>query len=197
MLHVDQLGSLLVLTEPQVTIGTTSSSRNNGIGSAADVVLQTEGGSLITVQRSGEDYLAQSAAPFVVNDRSSRQHLLSNGDTIELGKRGRLKFLRSVSASDSAVLRITGSKMKQRQIRSIVLMGDSLVFGPTSGHFRLASLRSRVIMRPVVGEDAFMIHQQGHAQRQSLTSGAAAMFDGCQFSLEVTDVRSANQRSVS
>ena len=196
LLHVDQLGSLLVLAEPQVTIGTTSS-RKSGIGAAADVVLQTEGGGLITVQRSGEDYLAQSAEPFVVNDRSSRQHLLSNGDTMEVGKRGRLKFLRSVSASDSAVLRITGSKMKQRQIRSIVLMGDSLVFGPTSGHFRLANLRSRVIMRPVVGEDAFMIHQQGHAERQSLIPGAAASFDGCQFSLEVTDVRSANQRSVS
>ena len=196
LLHVDQLGSLLVLAEPQVTIGTTSS-RKSGVGAAADVVLQTEGGGLITVQRSGEDYLAQSAEPFVVNDRSSRQHLLSNGDTMEVGKRGRLKFLRSVSASDSAVLRITGSKMKQRQIRSIVLMGDSLVFGPTSGHFRLANLRSRVIMRPVVGEDAFMIHQQGHAERQSLIPGAAASFDGCQFSLEVTDVRSANQRSVS
>ena len=196
LLHVDQLGSLLVLAEPQVTIGTTSS-RKSGIGAAADVVLQTEGGGLITVQRSGEDYLAQSAEPFVVNDRSSRQHLLSNGDTMEVGKRGRLKFLRSVSASDSAVLRVTGSKMKQRQIRSIVLMGDSLVFGPTSGHFRLANLRSRVIMRPVVGEDAFMIHQQGHAERQSLIPGAAASFDGCQFSLEVTDVRSANQRSVS
>lgn len=196
LLHVDQLGSLLVLAEPQVTIGTTSS-RKSGIGAAADVVLQTEGGGLITVQRSGEDYLAQSAEPFVVNDRSSRQHLLSNGDTMEVGKRGRLKFLRSVSASDSAVLRITGSKMKQRQIRSIVLMGDSLVFGPTSGHFRLANLRSRVIMRPVVGEDAFMIHQQGHAERQSLIPGAAASFDGCQFSLEMTDVRPANGRSVS
>lgn len=196
LLHVDQLGSLLVLAEPQVTIGTTSS-RRSGIGAAADVVLQTDGGGLITVQRSGEDYLAQSSEPFVVNDRSSRQHLLSDGDTMEVGKRGRLKFLRSVSASDSAVLRITGSKMKQRQIRSIVLMGDSLVFGPTSGHFRLANLRSRVIMRPVVGEDAFMIHQQGRAERQSLISGAAASFDGCQFSLEMMDVRSANRRSVS
>jgi len=197
LLHVDQLGSLLVLTQSQVTIGTTSSSRVSGKNGGADVVLQTEGGGLITVQRSGEDYLAQSTEPFVVNDRSSRQHLLSNGDTIEVGKRGRLKFLRSVSASDSAVLRITGSKMKQRQIRSIVLMGDSLVFGPTSGHFRLANLRSRVIMRPVVGEDAFMIHQQGHAERQSLIPGAAASFDGCQFSLEMTDVRPANGRSVS
>jgi hypothetical protein len=196
LLHVDQLGSLLVLAAPQITIGTTSS-YGSGDGGAADVVLQTEGGGVITIQRSGEDYLAQSSEPFVVSGRSSRQHLLSNGDTIEVGKRGRLKFLRSVSASDSAVLRITGSKMKQRQIRSIVLMGDSLVFGPTSGHFRLANLRNRVIMRPLVGEDAFMIHQQGRAEPQSLTSGAAASFDGCQFLLEVTDVGSANQRSVS
>jgi len=185
-----------VLTEPQITIGTTSS-RRSGIGVTADVVLQTDGGGLITVQRSGEDYLAQSAESFVVNERSSRQHLLSNGDTIKVGKRGRLKFLRSVSASDSAVLRITGSKMKQRQIRSIVLMGDSLVFGSTSGHFRLTNLKSRVIMRPVAGEDAFMIHQQGRSERQPLSSGASASFDGCQFALEMTDARSANQRSVS
>jgi len=89
LLHVDQLGSLLVLTQSQVTIGTTSS-RIGGKNGGADVVLQTEGGGLITVQRSGEDYLAKSTEPFVVNDRSSRQHLLSNGDTIEVGNLGRV-----------------------------------------------------------------------------------------------------------
>ena len=189
LLHVDQLGSLLILTESLVTIGTTtSSSRGCGVEGTADVVLQTEGGASISLQRSGEDYLAQSAEPFVVNDRSARQHLLSDGDTIEVGKRGRLKFLRSVTASDSAVLKITGCKMKQRQIRSIVLMGDSLVFGPTSGHFRLPNLKSRVIMRPVSDREAFLIHQQGHAERQSLSPGASASFDGCKF---------IHQRSVS
>jgi len=92
--------------------------------------------------------------------------------------------------------------MKQRQIRSIVLMGDSLVFGPSSGHFRLPHLTSRVIMRPASGNDAFLIHQQGHAQRQSLTPGAVANFDGCQFALnraglEMADASSSNRRSLS
>ncbi len=188
LLHVDQLGSLLVLPHRQVTIGTTSSSGNHTTGGAADVVLQTEGGSLITIQRSGEDYLAQSAKPFVVNDRSTRQHLLSNGDAIEVGKRGRLKFVKSVSASNSAVLKITGCKMKQRQIRSIVLLGDSLVFGPTFGHFRLAGLKRRVIIRPITHLDAFVIHQQGRTGTQTLALGTVADFDGYQFT---------HQRSVS
>jgi len=178
LLHVDQLGSLLILTSPRITVGTTSSVRHN---SGSDIVLQTEGGDSIEITRSGGDYLAESRSNFVVNDRSSNQHLLSNGDTIHVGKRGRLKFLQSVAASDSAVLKISGSKMKQRQIRSIVLLGESLVFGASSGHFRVPGLRHRVILSPQAASGSFLIHQQGSTDRFELTPAATATFDGCRF----------------
>ncbi len=197
LLHVDQLGSLMVLTESRITIGTTSSVRE---GRRPDIALQTEGGAVVSILRSGEDYLATSEQPFTVNDRSARQHLLGHSDTIQIGKRGRMKFLRSVTASDSAVLKITGSKMKQRQIRSVVLMGDSLVFGQNSGHFRLSGLKKRVLMRPVphgAEHSGFLIHQQGNTDRKTLQPGTTASFDGCQFSLEQPGARYINLGSIS
>ena len=78
--------------------------------------------------------------------------------------------------------------MKQRQIRSIVLLGESLVFGPKSGHFRLPNLQRRLIFSPSTDTGSFVIHQQGTADRISLTPEAAANIDGCRFT---------SQRSVS
>ena len=185
ILHVDQVGSLLVLTGSRILVGTTTSSRSGG---RSDIVLQTEGGSDVEIIRSGGDYLARSQSKFIVNGKSSSQHLLAHNDSIEIGKRGRLKFMQSVAASDSAVLKITGSKMKQRQIRSIVLLGESLVLAPTSGHFRLPSLQRRLIFSPTTTAGSFVIHQQGNADRISLTPHAPANIDGCRFT---------SQRSVS
>ena len=185
-LHVDQIGSLLVLTGPKILVGTTTSSR---IGQRSDIVLQTEGGAAIEIIRSGGDYLAKSKFKFKVNGKFLKQHLLAHGDAIEIGKRGRLKFLQSVAASDSAVLTITGSKMKQRQIRSIVLLGDSLVFGPTSGHFRLPNLQRRIIFSPSAEAGAFVICQQGNPDRIALTPEAPANIDGCRF----TSLRSVSR----
>lgn len=181
LLHVDQIGSLLVLTGPRIFIGSTSTSRS---GQQSDVVLQTEGGHRVEIIRSGSDYIAQCRSNFIVSNKSSNQHLLSNGDTIEIGKRGRLKFLQSVAASDSAVLKVTGSKMKQRQIRSIVLLGESLVFGPSSGHFRLSNLKNRIILRRQKQEGCFLIQQQGSADFVALTPDKAANIDGCRITSE-------------
>ena len=63
--------------------------------------------------------------------------------------------------------------MKQRQIQSIVLLGESLVFGPKSGHFRLPNLLQRLILSPSNDLGAFVIHQRGNADQMLLTPEAA------------------------
>jgi len=52
-------------------------------------------------------------------------------------------------------------------------------------------------MRPMAEEATFLIQQQNPNLRKTLTPSTAVNFDGCQFAIEMTDVRSANQRSVS
>lgn|GEM_PF-2689737 len=190
ILQVDQVGSLLLLAGEKFSIGTTSTKIH------PDVALQTEGmEEAVFIRRSGEDYLAACGTPFVVNGRSLREHLLSNGDSIEIGKRGRLTYLKPVAASSTAVLQIKGSKLIRRDIRSIVLVGDAVLFGDSASHFRIPGLDNRIMVRPVIksisqrktvdtesmGE--FLIHQQGDSDRQLLRSGEQVVIGQCQFSL--------------
>ena len=184
ILQVDQVGSLLMLVGEHFSIGTTSTKNH------PDVVLQTEGmREAVFIRRSGEDYIAACSTPFVVNGRSLREHLLADGDTIEIGKRGRLTFSKPVAASSTAVLQIKGSKLVRRDIRSIILVGDAALFGDCASHFRVPGLKYRVIVRLVSGmanapsETEFLIHQKGDSDPQLLRSGEQVLVGECQFSL--------------
>ena len=190
ILQVDQVGSLLLLAGEHFSIGTTSTKIDS------DIVLQTEGMTeAVYIRRCGEDYLAVSGTPFVINGRSLQEHLLANGDSIEIGKRGRLTFSKPVAASNTAVLQIKGSKLLRRDIRSVVLVGDAVLFGDSASHFRIPGLGNRVIVRPVMQPTAgsgvgdakskteFLIHQKGDSDPQLLRSGEQVVVGDCQFSL--------------
>ena len=196
VLHVDQVGSLLVLSGDYFSVGTTETRGK------PDAVLQTEGQpEAIFIRRSGEDYLAVCGTDFRVDGNLTRQHLLVDGNTIEIGKRGRLTFRRPVAASSTAVLQIKGSKLQRRDIRSIVLMGDALIFGQSGSHFPIASVTNRVMVRPtdavIAKEDndfnEFIIHRHGDSSRQFLRAGDPVDVGNCQFSLTPY----SRQRSVS
>ncbi len=106
VLQVDGVGGLLLLSSDVITIGTTSSS------SRLDVPLVTEGtAAFISIRRDGDDYFAESSELFRVNGRQETRKLLTSGDSIAVGARGRLRFLKPVAASSSAVLQITGSRL--------------------------------------------------------------------------------------
>ncbi len=141
VLQVDGVGGLLLLSSDVITIGTSSSS------SRLDVPLVTEGAAaFISIRRDGDDYFAESAEPFQVNGRQVSRKLLTSGDSISVGARGRLRFLKPVAASGSAVLQITGSRLARRDIRSVVLMSDSLLFGPAGSHFRLSGAENPIVL---------------------------------------------------
>lgn len=142
VLQVDGVGSLLLLSRNVVTIGTSSSS-----SSGFDVALLTEGpAATISIRRDGDDYFAESGVPFGLNGQQVTRRLLASGDSIAVGARGRLRFQKPVAASSSAVLQITGSRLARRDIRSVVLMSDSLLFGPAGSHFRLPAVESPIVL---------------------------------------------------
>ena len=179
ILQVDQLGSILLLRGDLISIGTPS------VGKSADIVLQTDGlNAKILISRDGEDYFASSQHGFFVNNQMSDRHILSDGDTITVGTRGRLKFLRSVAASNSAVLMMQGGKLKRRDIRSIVLMDDSILFAKSGGHFPIADLPNRVIVRPTEKSgDEYLIHEQGSTEHRLLSADHSQSIANIRFAL--------------
>ncbi len=147
VLQVDGVGGLLLLTKDVVAIGTVAIGTVASSSASIDVRLATEGiAASINMRRNGEDYFAESTAPFAVNGQQVTRRLLASGDSIAVGNRGRLKFLKPVAASASAVLQITGSRLSRRDIRSVVLMADSLLFGPGGSHFRVPGLELPVVL---------------------------------------------------
>ena len=187
ILQVDQLGSLLLVQGNVCSVGSASASN-------CDVTLQTEGSKdRILVCRDGEDYFASCRKAFLVNDRLADRHLLNHGDTIRVGKRGRLKFSQPVAASSTAVLQISGSKMKRRDIRAIVLFDDVIMFGRGRGHFRLPSLATPIILRAASDSGGdFLIHQQGERDHKLLRHDSSLLINDCQFSLSSTDTTRSN-----
>lgn len=178
ILQVDHLGSLLLVQGDICSVGTATTSN-------CDVTLQTDGSKdRILICRDGEDYFASSRKAFFVNDLLAERHLLNHGDTIHVGKRGRLKYSRPVPASSTAILQISGNRMKRRDIRAIVLMDDAIMFGQNRGHFRLPNFKSPIILRAAESlRDGFLIHQQGQRDHQLLHQDSALQINDCQFAL--------------
>ena len=186
ILQVDHLGSLLLVQGDLCSVGSATASN-------CDVTLQTDGSKdRIVICRDGEDYFASSQKAFSVNDLSAKRHLLNHGDTIHVGKRGRLKFSQPVAASSTAILQISGSKMKRRDIRAIVLFDDAIMFGRGRGHFRLPSLATPIILRAADSGGDFLIHQQGQRDHKLLRHDSSLLINDCQFSLSSTDTTRSN-----
>ena len=180
ILQVDGIGGLLLLRKDVVTVGTSASSAES-----FDVCLQTEGTTnTIRIRRDGDDYFAESNSPFGVNGQQVTRRLLTTGDTLAVGSRGRLRFVKPVAASGSAVLQITGSRMTKRDIRNIVLMSDSLLFGPNGSHFRLPDVEAPIVLH---------CGAAGYALRQMQTGGARSKPSTLSFgkSVVMNDVRFA------
>ena len=178
LLQVDQLGGVLLLRGNSISIGTPS------IASNSTIVLQTEGlTSQIQISRDGEDYFVSNADGLRVNNILAQRHILASGDVITVGHRGRLKFLRPMAASNSAVLIVQGAKLKRRDIRGIVLVDDAVVFGDSGCHFSVPNLPRRVILRPSDEAREFLIHEKGSSDQFRLTYDQSKSIAGVGFTL--------------
>ncbi|TWU48941.1 hypothetical protein Poly51_48450 [Rubripirellula tenax] len=110
ILKVDGLGSLLLLQNDLVSIGTPSSSMRS------DLTLQTEGNSEpILIHRDDEDYFAESTS----------RRLLSSGDSITVGHRGRLRFTKPEKRFAWGHVRVSGFIPSRLSIGSVPLIVES------------------------------------------------------------------------
>ena len=176
VLYVDGLGSLRILRTDQVSIGSASTSRQHDV-----VVLDQTIQSPLMIRRDADDYFAESDREFVVAGKPTSRRLLQHADTLSIGSRGRLKFKRTVAASSTAVLEVTGVKLQQRDIRNIVMMSDSLMIGGSGSHFKLAESGVPIILLPT--NDGFSVHTQGSFDKQTLSPNSSVVVNDIRFTL--------------
>jgi hypothetical protein len=120
ILHVDAVGSFLVLRQPQVVIGPISGSIVPDIALIAEPNLPA-----LQVERIDDDYFLKSGG--AVNGK-----LLNSGDRLELSPRCRLTFAVPSPASTSAVLDLSGARLPRSEIRRVILMDQDIIIGSGS-----------------------------------------------------------------
>ena len=142
ILQVDGAGSFLVVTQPRVTLGPISSSRQPDVALLAEATA-----SLASVERVEEDYFVRAAGPMAVNGRACSSKLLASGDEVALSPRCRFTFRQPSAASTSAVLDLTGTRYPRADVRRVILLDRELVIGPGVGsHVRIDELTEKVIL---------------------------------------------------
>ncbi len=142
MLHVDGVGSYLVLRSDQVTLGPGGSSRGHDVPLLADSSVGS-----VSIERVEDDYFVTSPSPVMVNNAPVTRHLLAEGDRIALSDRCRVRFSRPNAASTSAVLSVSGTRLPGSDARRVLLMGDSLVVGPgVNAHIRADALDKAAVL---------------------------------------------------
>ena len=136
MLHVDGVGSFLVLPDRRVAIGPAGSSRHVDVGLLAEAGLPTA-----TIERVDEDYFLFCEVPVRVENTPVTRKLLVSGDRIALSGRCRLKFTVPNAASTSAILSLSGTRLPRSDARRVILLDREMILGPgSSAHIRADEL---------------------------------------------------------
>jgi tetratricopeptide (TPR) repeat protein len=183
LLHVDGVGSYLVVRSAKVTIGPASSSNETDVPLMAEPSL-----SAVTIERADEDYFLRSAKPVPVNERPVTQKLLTDGDRIALSSRCRVRFNLPNAASTSAVVQLSGTRLPGTDARRVILMNRELLIGPgPASHIRADGLDESVVLyvrddrlccrtnEPVVVNDTTLDGSRGLPLDASVRIGAISM----------------------
>lgn len=142
MIHVDGVGSYLVLRDRQITIGPDGSSNRPELA-----LLSEPGTPPATVERVDDDYFLTSTGTVRVGERAARRKLLSDGDKIALSRRCRIRFGLPHPASTSAVLDLSGTRLPRTDARRVILLDRDLVIGPgPASHIRADELTSPAVL---------------------------------------------------
>jgi hypothetical protein len=143
VLHIDGVGSFLVVPQSTVTLGPVGASRNVDLPLMLDPAVPP-----VTLSRVDGDYFLRASRPVPINDQPATSRLLASGDRIGLGARSRVTFRRPSAASGSAVIELSGTRLSDAAIRQVVLMDREILIGPSpSSHITSADGASIVLQK--------------------------------------------------
>ncbi|MGD8501637.1 MAG: hypothetical protein PVJ86_13380 [Phycisphaerales bacterium] len=133
VLQIDGVGSFFVLRDGRITVGPVSSSARPTVGLMADPNLP-----VATIERTEDDYFIRSSGPVRVNDATTTNKLLVDGDRIALSPRCVMKFNIPNPASTTATLSLSSARLGRADVHQIILMDRDILIGPTAGNHILA-----------------------------------------------------------
>ena len=140
LLQMDGVGSFFVLRDGCVTVGPVSSSARPTVGLMAEPNLP-----VATIERAEDDYFIRSSKPVRVNDTTTTNKLLVDGDRIALSPRCWMKFNIPNPASTTAILSLSRARLSRGDIRQIILMDRDILVGPTLGNHILAEFLEETV----------------------------------------------------
>ena len=133
LLQIDGAGAHQLMADDELTVGPISGEAPVDVG-----LLTDPSAGRITLTRSEGDYLLTAPAAVSVNGQATTRRLLSDGDTIALSPRCRLRFVRRHPASGSAALELLTGRLPDTDARDVLLIDRELVLGPdANAHVRL------------------------------------------------------------
>jgi hypothetical protein len=140
VLQIDGVGSFFVLRDGRITVGPVSSSARPTVGLMADPNLP-----VATIDRAEDDYFIRSSRPVRVNDATTTDKLLVDGDRIALSPRCRMKFGIPNPASTTATLSLSSARLGRADVRRIILMDRDILIGPSAGNHIVSELLDETI----------------------------------------------------
>ncbi len=142
VMQIDGIGSFFVLRDARITVGPVSSSARPTVGLMADPNIP-----VATIERAEDDYFIRSSSPVRVNDVTTTNKLLVDGDRIALSQRCGMKFNIPNPASTTATLSLSSARLGRADVRRIILMERDVLIGPTAGnHIRAEFLDETVAL---------------------------------------------------
>jgi hypothetical protein len=179
LLQVDGAGSTLLVTSPRVVFGSRK----------VDIPLRGfAAGAPVTIERSGGDYLIDTEEPIGAGSRQARRKLLGADESLNFGRRCRVRFRVPNPASTSAVLELNGPQLSRQDVRRIVLLDDALIAGPAkTSHVVATAVDTPCVVFHQDGE--FFIRRGIASQRgqrevaQPIQPGESVTVAGARFTL--------------
>lgn len=140
VMQIDGIGSFFVLRDGRITIGPVSSSARPTIGLMAEPNLP-----VVTIERAEDDYFIRSSSPVRVNDATTTNKLLVDGDHIALSPRCGMKFNIPNPASTTVTLSLSSARLGRADVRQIILMDRDILIGPTAGSHIVAEFLDETV----------------------------------------------------
>ncbi len=140
VLQMDGIGSFIVLRDRRVTVGPVSSSQRPMIGLMANPNLP-----VARIERVEDDYFIRSSSPVGVNDTTTTDKLLVDGDRISLSPRCGMKFNIPNPASTTATLTLSSTRVGRADVRRIILMDRDILIGPGAGNHIIADFLDETV----------------------------------------------------
>ena len=100
---------------------------------------------VVTIERAEDDYFIRSSSPVRVNDATTTNKLLVDGDHIALSPRCGMKFNIPNPASTTVTLSLSSARLGRADVRQIILMDRDILIGPTAGSHIVAEFLDETV----------------------------------------------------